>query len=85
MIERFIEWLKDLATQLEAQATPAPRGRVSLVPPGKTKPEAKIGLQIWKAKEGRWYSEDEARAAGIMDDKPTTVTVERNDGSNSLH
>jgi hypothetical protein len=79
MIERFIAWLKELAAALEAQG-PAPRGRVSLVPPGRAEPKATVGLQIYKAKEGRWYSEQEARTAGIMEDKDTIVTVESHNG-----
>ncbi len=85
MLDKFISWLRDLATQLEAEATPTPRGRVSLVPPGRTEPQAMVGLQIWKAKERRWYTEEEARAAGIMQDVPTVVTVEKQDGSDSIH
>ena len=84
MVDRFIAWLKELAASLESQTAPAPRGRVSnpsLTPPalgqlrpGRAKPIATMGLCIKKG--GRWYTEEEARAAGIMVDIPTTVTVE---------
>lgn len=41
----------------------------------KTAPKAYLSLRIYKAKEDRWLTEVEAKAEGIMEDRPTKVEI----------
>lgn len=83
MIAWLKVWLRHLVGRTEksepAKAALPLRGKVSRMAPGESVPEAKVGLRIFKAKEKRWYSEKEAKEAGIMADKNTKVTVERSE------